>query len=280
MDDIDPAKLASAIGALSDDDKFGLFEQQAAYEGLDLEQLDDTKLASAYGTFIEDYLPLVVVNDGNPIDMSKVAEQEEAAAKLAEADILGRQMARSFAEELGWDKAANKELTSRLSAAANRDAFMNRLNRRTSGPQSPAPNSRAGTARRMQGGTLPPPAPGEITPSWSKGFDKVRRREALKNPTKSLGPRYRAGLRKAIDAAEKNPRTAKALAAGAGIVGLAGAGLGAKKLHDRKKAASAFDELALQRAEDLLKEAQGPTLDDALDARAIEILEANGYVFE
>jgi hypothetical protein len=97
------AKAAS----LSDDVKFALFEKQASYEGLDLDNFDDENLKVAYGYFLEDVLPGMVANDGGVVEVDggyseKNAEAEkvaEAQAKLAEAEILGRHMARAFHNE-------------------------------------------------------------------------------------------------------------------------------------------------------------------------------------
>ena len=264
MDDIDPAKLASAIGALSDDDKFGLFEQQAAYEGLDLEQLDDTKLASAYGTFIEDYLPLVVVNDGNPIDMGKVAEQEEAAAKLAEADILGRQMARSFHDESLKLAGGKKKRVKRVTQAdrpnmAMSDKQIERAQARVSSGSGGGRTLRQGSGDSVRGINLP------ATLAHGRQGRRMR-----------LGLQARGALGAAQNLARQHGK--KGLV-GAGVFT---AGVAGKKGYDHVKtnSAPALDALALERANEMLKDAGlgEPTIDDAVEARAVEILEENGYI--
>jgi len=69
----------------------------------------------------------------------------------------------------------------------------------------------------------------------------------------------------------------KSLAAQAGLAaGVGAAGYGAKKMYDRhhKKESSAFEELALVRAYELLEEAEA---ENELDDAAFDLLRANGY---
>lgn len=69
----------------------------------------------------------------------------------------------------------------------------------------------------------------------------------------------------------------KSLAAQLGAAGaVGGAGYGAKKMYDRhhKKESSAFEELALVRAYELLDQVE---VDNALDDAAFDLLRANGY---
>lgn len=69
-----------------------LFEKQAEAEGIDLETLDDVELANMYNHYVENVLP-------EQIEAEQSYEVEEAHAKLAEAEILGRHMARAYADE-------------------------------------------------------------------------------------------------------------------------------------------------------------------------------------
>jgi len=69
-----------------------LFEKQAEAEGIDLETLDDVELANMYNHYVENVLP-------EQIETEQSYEVEEAHAKLAEAEILGRHMARAYADE-------------------------------------------------------------------------------------------------------------------------------------------------------------------------------------
>jgi len=102
-------ELLAKVAALSEDEKIALFEKQAAAEEVDLTALDEATLQGAYGHFLENTLPAMVANGGEPVGIEtapdgagedKQAQAEEAAAKLAEAEILGRHMARSFRDEL------------------------------------------------------------------------------------------------------------------------------------------------------------------------------------
>ena len=78
-----------------------LFEKQAAYEGIDLDALSDEELAYVYNNFVN--------NLENDYD-----DEDEAYEKLAEAEILGRHMARAYMDELedleGWGKLATAPL--------------------------------------------------------------------------------------------------------------------------------------------------------------------------
>ena len=70
-----------------------LFEKQAAYEGVDLDALSDEELAYVYNNFVEN------LEEELEDELQEEAE-EEAYEKLAEAEILGRHMARSYMDEL------------------------------------------------------------------------------------------------------------------------------------------------------------------------------------
>jgi hypothetical protein len=88
------------IASLSEDDLITLFDKQASAEGLDLSGATEEQLSDAFGFFLENILPVMAENGFEPVTAEKSAEVEEAQAKLAEADILGRQMARGYADEL------------------------------------------------------------------------------------------------------------------------------------------------------------------------------------
>ena len=89
------------VASLSQDDVFTLFDKQADAEGLDLSGATDEQLADALEFFMENVLPAMAENGFEPVGSENSAEVEEAQAKLAEADILGRQMARGYADEMG-----------------------------------------------------------------------------------------------------------------------------------------------------------------------------------
>jgi hypothetical protein len=104
-------EIQEKLASLGEDDVIFLFEKQAAAEGFtaeDLEEAEDEKLAAAFQHFVNEILPEMAANDWEPVVKEasdeyyseKEAAVEEAAAKLAEADLLGRHMAHSFHDEL------------------------------------------------------------------------------------------------------------------------------------------------------------------------------------
>lgn len=97
-----------------------LFEKQAAYEGIDLDALSDDELAYVYNNFITNLEDEMEEDDGEYYD-----EEEEAYEKLAEAEILGRHMARAYMDELddygygyGFEKEAADQNLYRSAKAA------------------------------------------------------------------------------------------------------------------------------------------------------------------
>lgn len=89
------------VAGLSEDQIYGLFDKQASAEGLDPSQWNDEQLNEAFGYFLEEVLPAMAENGFEPVVANeKQAQLEETQAKLAEADILGRQMGRGFMDEL------------------------------------------------------------------------------------------------------------------------------------------------------------------------------------
>lgn len=93
------------IASLSEEQKLELFYKQAAAEGIDTSQFDtmpEDELAKIASHFTENTLPLLAQNNFEPITVdqfNKIAEAEEQQVKLAEAEMLGRHMARAFADE-------------------------------------------------------------------------------------------------------------------------------------------------------------------------------------
>ena len=77
---------------------FDLFQKTAAAEGIDLDEMSDDEIEGLYEHYVENVLPLQI---GDEDAEEKVADAQE---KLAEAEILGRHMARAYADEI--DKVA------------------------------------------------------------------------------------------------------------------------------------------------------------------------------
>jgi hypothetical protein len=91
----DHHKEASAMN----EEIIDLFEKTAAHEGINLDDMHDEELTELYNHYVENVLPEQVAeyDDGE--------EVEDAHAKLAEAEILGRHMARAYMDEC--DKEAS-----------------------------------------------------------------------------------------------------------------------------------------------------------------------------
>jgi hypothetical protein len=86
-----------------------LFEKTAAAEGIDLDDMSDEDLAALYEHYVENVLPVQLGDDYDYDDAEKVADAQE---KLAEAEILGRHMARAYLAELEKE-AAGEQIFSR-----------------------------------------------------------------------------------------------------------------------------------------------------------------------
>jgi len=87
-------KEASAMS----DEVIDLFEKTAAAEGIDLDEMSDEDLAALYEHYVENVLPAQIEEAES---QDKEAMVSDAQEKLAEAEILGRHMARAYADEMG-----------------------------------------------------------------------------------------------------------------------------------------------------------------------------------
>jgi hypothetical protein len=104
-EEIDAEKAASIF----------LFQKTAADEGLDLSSMEPEQLNNLYNYFLDEVLPGMIQGEGGEEQaeqpkQASAEEVEEAQAKLAEVEILGRHMARSFNDEL--DKIAQEDTNS------------------------------------------------------------------------------------------------------------------------------------------------------------------------
>lgn len=243
--------IQEKLASLSEDDVYFLFEKQAAYEGFDeydLEALSEEKLASAFEHFVGNILPDMAANDWDPVDYGDAEKVAEASAKLAEAEILGRHMADAFHDQL--DKLADAKMPNAGGAKYTMDTL-----------RDAAGNPESGVSR-------------------------------LGRAAESVGNAARRGAAWA----GKNKGKAALLGAG-GLVAAGGGAYGGKKMYDhmkkkkaeKSKEASAFEALALEKAASILEangidpytgEPKVASIDDALDARAAEILLEAGYTFE
>jgi len=273
--------LAEEGSDMEKDATIDLFEKVAAHEGLDLSALNDNELGQVYGHFVEEILP----------GMEEEYEVEEAQAKLAEAEILGRHMARAYVDE------TEKWAAEGGSAGATVDAAMDKL--RGWGASAKQHGANWGGAAQDAAGDTYRAGRGAAGRGAQAAWDATKRRAGQ---AKGLAGSYgrtmagmsgageggRQGLISAVrqlraggmtDDAAKAVRAAALKAGGRGALawgGTVGAGVGAKKLYNRREKRSSFllEDAAMYRAEELLKNA---SIDEDVDRRALEILLENGY---
>jgi hypothetical protein len=93
---------------------FDMFQKTASAEDIDLNALNQYELTDLYDHYVENVLPLQI---GDEEAIQKVADAQE---KLAEAELLGRHMARAYVDEIEKEAAAPSasELNERLNPRA------------------------------------------------------------------------------------------------------------------------------------------------------------------
>lgn len=104
----DYTKEASAMN----DEIVDLFEKTAAAEGIDLDMMADDELAELYNHYVDNVLPLQIEEYEKEASYEQV---DDAHEKLAEAEILGRHMARAYMDEM-WKEAAVAQAPGRFEA--------------------------------------------------------------------------------------------------------------------------------------------------------------------
>lgn len=107
-----------------------LFEKTAASEGIDLDDMADHELAELYNHYVENVLPLQIEEYEKEASYG-YDEVDEATEKLAEAEILGRHMARAYMDELDKEAAAptRRDVFTNLAGAGKAQGIMGRLGR-------------------------------------------------------------------------------------------------------------------------------------------------------
>lgn len=245
------------IGAGSADDVEKLAEAQIlseelAAEGYDASQLpDETLMKVAYELWGEDSALVKAAQEDMEEEDEEEGEEEgekkegSFETKVAEADFLGRVMAHSFVNEQSeLDKEAGK-------AEAIRAGLGKALGAVKGSPKALADKYRA------------------MKTSYGRG-------KYFQGNTKTMKiPSTKAGLKRLYKEHKKT-----LIGGGAGLVGAAGLGTAAALSGGKKKKGSALDALAEQRATEMLQEispSQGH-LKEAVDQRALEMLEAAGYL--
>jgi hypothetical protein len=226
----------------------------AAAEGVDLGSLSRPEYHDLYDR-VAQYLT-------SPEAQAEKVAEDEARAKLAEADTLGRVMARAFMDEQEKIALTEDEKTYHRERMRKNVAKPSEMN--------PARHTAAGASK-------------------AKAEERLARIKSKNSPMahlKALGEkaRYNAAQGKsALTAAVKaNPRAAAAI--GAGSVLTAGkTAYGGKKLLDRRDK-SAIDDAAFELAREYLREngvdpdTGDKVASDAVAARAAELLRDAGWI--
>ena len=244
-------------------------------ENVDVESLDgDTILKVAYELFGEGS-ELVKEAMSEPPEEEEEDEEDddaekESADKLAEADFYGRAMAHAYVNELdAMDKEAG----------------------------------RIGYTARQLGGVLESGAKAvkgkgeKMLKTFRKAKDKRPGKDFSTFTTGSKGEKVpgkdfstftkgKGNLGALGQVAKEHKKTVGGIGAGLAATGIGAAALSSKK--GKKKAASALDILAEQRALEMLKEAgvgvdgarESESLEAAVEKRAWEMLQENGFVEE
>jgi hypothetical protein len=101
----------------SADDVLDLFEKTASDEGIDLDEMSDEDLVELYEHYVENVLPEQLADGFDDEDEEKVADAQE---KLAEAEILGRHMARAYMDEMDKEALSLSDVKKKVRGAASR----------------------------------------------------------------------------------------------------------------------------------------------------------------
>jgi hypothetical protein len=215
VENVLPEQLGEGEKQASDEETIlDMFQKTAAAEGMDLNEFSQYELQDLYGHYVENVLPLQLG------DKTAAAEVGEAQEKLAEAEILGRHMARSYADEL--DKLAG----ARDYAVKAKDSAVKGARR---GKELLTASSVRKNVREQAG-------------------EGATRREKLKTYGRIL--RGGKGMEGVQGGDMMTLEARRSLRAQAGAAAAAtGTGYGAKKMYDRKKGqtkkSSAFDEVEI-----------------------------------
>lgn len=254
------------------DQLIDLFEKQAAYEGVDLDSLSDDELAYVYNNFLENLAEEEEEEDYGYDDGDYYDEEAEAYEKLAEAEILGRHMARAYVDELE-KTAADANPNQKRITQNNMAHYSGKLKELLTGHQ--AATERANKKIREQGLGVS-----------AKDLERIRAERAeMKSSAAGSGARVhlsndmrklvrRKQLAEDIHRAERLKGYGKRglIAGGVGAVGY-----GAKKMMEKEAANDAIYSLAFDRAQEFvdygIEDYDGSTIDNL----AIEVLQDNGY---
>lgn len=251
-----------------------LFEKQAAAEGIDLDTMEDTELSTLYTHFVDNVLPEQVE------EYEKSAEVEEAHAKLAEAEILGRHMARSYMDE--FEKGALDPLGSHYGGGASKPKMTDARRALLVAKRDAATVARdtapaSGRATAANRGPASVKALEDARPRASGSLRGATRNRLLaaKIQASEYGKQGKEHAQRAWSLAKANPKTT------AGLLGAAALTTGAAGLAGRKTAsADDIEVMAYDLALEMTKESESDEdLDNYVVDRAVEILAEAGYEF-
>ena len=253
----DYTKEASAMN----DEIVDLFEKTAASEGIDLDDMADHELAELYNHYVENVLPEQVE------EYEKGASGDEEYEKLAEAEILGRHMARAYMDEMDgdFDKIARAKWKTQMGLSGGKGVGSGKGREgRAAGMKK---KQQAEAAKYIEQKAIR----GRRGIRGLGGKSRAELNAAVKNLT--AGDKLRmAGQRygdRATQLVKNNPRTAAGLALGGAAALGAGGAYGVSRMRD--KAASVESDATLLAAE-MLKNESGYDYDDLVEDRALEIL--------
>lgn len=271
-----------------------LFKKLAADQSIDLDQLSDAQVTELWANFQKN-----ASEEDKKEKMDKAKEEheekKEAAAKLAEADFLGRVMAHSYVDELKKIAAANspEEPVEDKEAGAKDIAGKIGLGAGLVGQKAMYHAGQAAKGAKDVAGKAVK-AVGEASGA-SQAHEAYKAHKALKG---GMNPAVRHIAEEARSSNLKD--VAKRVGVGAAVAGSGAAGY---HLGSRKKEASALDELAFESAiqkcaegnfdtneavtrieavlqlpmSEQTKIAHVENLDLAIDIRSLELLEMAGY---
>lgn len=246
----------------------------AAAEGIDLDSISRDDYTQAFDALAEQ------LTDPD-VYAQKVAAEQEQLAKIAEAEEAGRVMARAFTDELGTlDKlakagvildASGNVIKSTLRQRAAASSAGKAVTKGTNAARSI--RQRIGDAAESAGRRTVHNVGGATSTVGKKIKPTSQRTENLRDRIFGAGWNTMEGARN-MSRGQAQAVTGALGTAGVGTVGAAG--YGAKKVHDRRKAASneEFEAQALEIAQEYVDKLAS---DDAVYERAAEILAENGY---
>jgi len=262
--DDDYTKEASAMN----EEIVDLFEKTAAAEGIDLDEMADHELAELYNHYVENVLPEQVEEYEKEASYDGV---DDATEKLAEAEILGRHMARAYMDEMHeFDKEAGtrRQVFTELAGTGKTQGLMGRLGRAATESrlgQAVGAGSRRSEAGHRAGATA---SQGVMDKAIRKAQKAARKKKGTKltdsqaaairlnvikntNSSKAVSKGQRRGQQQF----ERRVGMGLTAAGGVGTAGAAGLGYRAMKKESSWDEEYTVEDVAAEIASDLLADA-------------------------